>query len=247
MAIPLGVLLVVVGIRLLPPLLRTPVLDRMPAVARPATSGLAAAGDPQADPAGFATFVAAAANGFWRAEFRALGLVYRAPVLHIFADATSLPCFPLMDFGDGPPYYCFLDDTIFLPQQYVSDLAAAPGVSGTVAVAYSLAHEIAHHVQHLTGLGATVEYQEARPGAAARQALVAYELQADCLAGVWLATVLPPGAVDQAGLAGAQSVAIEIHGSEGGAALDTHGTMEQRHQALWTGFRTGRGSSCQAI
>lgn len=247
MAIPLGALLAIVGVRFVPPLLRTPVLERMAAVARPAGSGLDAAPDPHADPAGFASFVAASANGFWRSQFPALGLAYRAPMLHIFGDATSLPCFPLMDFGDGPPYYCFLDDTISLPQQYISDLAAAPGVSATVAVAYSVAHEIAHHVQHLTGLGATVEYREAKPGAAARRALVAYELQADCLAGLWLATVLPSQAVDQAALAGAQRVAIEIHGPEGGAALDTHGTLEQRQQALWRGFRTGRGSSCQAL
>lgn len=248
MAIPLAVVVAILAALLLPRAFRTPLLDRLPPPpGRPATSRLTGMPDPQADPTGFAGALAARLNAFWGNEFPAIGRPYRAPTLDRFADATSLPCFPLMDFNDGPPYYCFLNDTVYVPQQYVSDLAGSPGVSGTVAVAYSLAHEFAHHVQHLSGLGATVEDSEAKPGAAARRALVSYELQADCLAGLFLRTVLAPGSVDQTALAAAQTAAIEIHGPEGGASLDTHGTLEQRHRALWAGFQTGRGVTCQAL
>lgn len=245
-AIPLGALAVILAARLLPAAFETPVLDRMPAI--PAATAALLGGDARGDPAGFAHDATARLNAYWRAAFPAMGLAYRPPVVNEFPDAVSLPCFPLMDFNDGPPYYCFLDDTIYLPQQYVADLAAAPGVNGALAVAYGLAHEFAHHVQHLTALGAPIEDQQAKPGTtAARQALVHYELQGDCLAGLWLRTVVPPTSVDQAQLAAAQTAAIEIHGPEGGAALDTHGTLAQRHQAVWAGFRTGRGSACEDL
>ena len=96
----------------------------------------------------------------------------------------------------------------------------------------------------LKGLGATVEYGEAKPGAVAQQASIDYELQADCLAGVWISTVVPPGELSQPAMAAAQDTAMLMHGGEGAVSADTHGTLPQRQSAFWTGFTTGRASRC---
>lgn len=228
----------------------SPPLNRVPAAAKASADSLAAAPDPAADPSGFAEFIGGQLDGFWRQAFRAMypggTPAYHPPVLDVFGVATSLPCFPLMDFNDGPPYFCFLDDTIYLPSQYVTDLAASTGPQARLAVAYVLAHEYAHHVQHLTGLGETVEYGALR-GAAARQASIAYELQADCLAGVWLSTVLPPGTVSQGAMASAQQTAVLLHGGEGAVSADTHGTLPQRQAAAWTGYQSGRAGRCTSL
>ena len=240
------VLVAVVLAVAIPRALRSPdVLAAVPvALAKPGANGLAGAPDPGASPSPFAAFVPARLDAYWRRAFASMGRSYRPPTLDLFGYATSLPCFPLLDFNDGPPYYCFLNDTIYLPLQYVSDLAGATGTLGPVAVAYVLAHEYAHHVQYLTGLGATVEYGEAKPGAVAQQASIDYELQADCLAGVWISTVVPPGELSQPAMAAAQDTAMLIHGGEGVASADTHGTLPQRQSAFWTGFTTGRASRC---
>jgi len=247
----IGSVIVLVGVAaaVVLPGLRHPVppLGRIPvARAVPGSNGLAVEPDPATTPSAFATAVSGSIDSWWRRAFGAMGLAYRPPTLDLFGYATSIPCFPLMDFNDGPPYYCYLDDTIYLPVQYISDLATATGPLATVAVAYVLAHEYAHHVQYLTGLGATVEYQEAKPGAAAERASIAYELQADCLAGVWLSTVVAPGALDRQALAGAQETAVLLHGGEGALSADSHGTLPQRQAALWRGYTSGRASSCLA-
>jgi predicted metalloprotease len=222
-------------------------LGRIPPAPAAPADVLAAAPDPATNPQGFAGFVGERLDGFWRAAFPAMGEpAYHPPAVDLFGDATSIPCFPLMDFNDGPPYYCDLDDTIYLPVQYLTDLAAATGAGAPVAAAYVLGHEYAHHVQHLTGLGATVESGAAPPGVPAEQALIAYELQADCLAGVWLRTVVPPGALAQPALAALQETAVLLHGGEGAVSADTHGTLPQRQAALWTGYHTGRASRCAA-
>jgi len=93
-------------------------------------TGLAGAPDPGASPSLFAAFVPARLDAYWHRAFASMGRSYRPPTLDLFGYATSLPCFPLLDFNDGPPYYCFLNDTIYLPLQYVSDLAGATGTLG---------------------------------------------------------------------------------------------------------------------
>lgn len=223
----------------------TPPLGRIPVSrAAPGTDALASEPDPAAAPSAFVTAVTGSIDAWWRRAFAAMGLAYRPPVLTLFGDATSIPCFPLMDFNDGPPYYCYLDDTVYLPTQYVTDLAAGAGPMAKVVVAYVLAHEVAHHAQYLTGLGATVEFQNAKPGAAARRASIAYERQADCLAGVWLSTVVGPGELSRQGLADAQQMAVLLHGGEGSPSADTHGTLPQREDSLWSGYRSGAASGC---
>ena len=58
---------------------------------------------------------------------------------------------------------------------------------GDFAQAYVIAHEVGHHIQHITGISDKVQQarQNARSEAQANQYSVRLELQADCYAGVW--------------------------------------------------------------
>ena len=91
--------------------------------------------------------------------------------------------------GDSAAAYCPGDDTIYISQQFATDIYegaldhALPGSSqgyggtaGDFAVAYIVAHEYGHQVQDELGLFDT--YGERVP-------TMAFELQADCFAGTW--------------------------------------------------------------
>ena len=220
-------------------------LGRVPAAREAAgTDRLAVGPDPHTQPAGFATFVSDRLDAYWRRPFRAMGVAARPPALRLFDKGIAYPCAPRIAFGDSAPFYCFVDGTIYLPVSYVSDLAAATGPAGRIAVAYVLAHEYAHHMQHVTGLADDVELQRFPVGsAAARQALVHYELQADCLAGVWLSTVAAPGSLDPATMGKAEDAAALLRDPLA-RSTDTHGPLPERQQAVVAGSSTGRASAC---
>lgn len=120
------------------------------------------------------------------------------------------------------PFYCPTDGKIYL------DLAFLRAIDGDLARAYVLGHEVAHHVQHLTG--------SPLRGADA-------ELDADCLAGDWLAGDARASRAEDVDAALAEAV------SAGDDALSVsppeqwaHGTGAQRRAALLRGLR-GEGCS----
>ena len=78
------------------------------------------------------------------------------------------------------PQQVYIDPTFF------DDLAKRHHAPGDFAQAYVLAHEVAHHVQNLTGFSDQVnQVRSQRDEIATNQASVRLELQADFLAGVW--------------------------------------------------------------
>src|SRR5690606_15336799 len=77
------------------------------------------------------------------------------------------------------------DQKIYIDLSFFDQLAALGG-PGDFAQAYVIAHEVAHHVQHL--LGTTDRVHGARGSVSEREyndLSVRLELQADFLAGVW--------------------------------------------------------------
>jgi predicted metalloprotease len=83
------------------------------------------------------------------------------------------------------PFYCPLDEKVYIDLGFYDELQKRFGASGDFAQAYVLAHELGHHVQHLEGIDEQVRReQQSRPDIA-NQLSVRMELQADCFAGVW--------------------------------------------------------------
>lgn len=145
--------------------------------------------------------------------------------------------------GDDAAFYCPADDTIYVAQSFAARLyegvlRGLPGereghAAGDFAVAYVIAHEYAHNLQTELGIFSSVSSDTAKP----------FELQADCLAGVWAYSVFAEGAVTSADIEEAAQAALAVGDFDIGNAQH-HGTPQERRAALLTGFDSGRPSAC---
>ena len=104
-------------------------------------------------------------------------------------------------------------------------------------VAYIVAHEVAHNVQQEQG-----GLDDDRRGASARP----FELQADCLAGTWGASVYRAGDLQEGDVEEALSTALAVGDFEVGSQ-EHHGTPEERRDAWLLGFESGDPSRCSAF
>ncbi len=149
---------------------------------------------------------------------------------------------------DNAAFYCSGDDTIYLAQKLASDLyqgiadnfpgeqAGAGNAVGDFGLAYVLAHEYAHNVQFELGF---YELQDPRDG------VKAFELQADCMAGLWANAVEREGQIDASDVEEAISTAQAAGDFDYGNAQH-HGTPEERRAAWLDGFETGEPARCRA-
>jgi predicted metalloprotease len=142
---------------------------------------------------------------------------------------------------DMSAFYCPADDTIHVGQQFAADLyngvlRGLPGegnAAGDFAVAFVLAHEYAHSLQTELGIFDNRVTRQAKP----------FELQADCLAGVWAYSVFAEGALQPGDIEEAASAALATGDFDVGNAQH-HGTPRERRDALLAGFETGDPASC---
>ena len=181
------------------------------------------------------------------------GQQYHNAHLAVFRDAVNTGC------GEAPaevgPFYCPLDQKVYLDLSFFDELAQRFGAPGDFAQAYVIAHELGHHVQHLLGIDQRVrQMQESRP-AAANQLSVALELQADCFAGVWgnstsQRKLLEQGDIEE-GLGAASAVGDDrIQAQTTGRVRPdtfTHGTSAQRSQWFRRGLESGDPNSCNTF
>lgn len=124
-----------------------------------------------------------ATNAYWTREFVTLKAVYQPAALSIYAHALSNSC-GVTGMVVGP-FYCPDDSHVYLPRDYLQQVADKAGASADLALAYVVGHEVGAHIQDLIGTTAQVEQARARstPQLSARTWAVA-ELQADCYAGL---------------------------------------------------------------
>ena len=116
------------------------------------------------------------------------GRSYRRAKLVLFTNVVRSGC----GFGESAmgPFYCPLDEKVYLDMSFYNDLRQRFGAPGDFAQAYVIADEVGHHVQNLVGTAKQVHEAQgrARNEAQANDLSVRMELQADCFAGVWAAT-----------------------------------------------------------
>ena len=148
--------------------------------------------------------------------------------------------------GDDAALYCPADDTIYVAQQFASDLfrgvvRGLPGeragygrAAGDFAVAYVLAHEYAHNLQQELGAFNNGIGASAKP----------FELQADCFAGTWSHSVFEEGLLDPGDLEEATNAALAVGDFDVGNALH-HGTPTERRDALLLGYESGEPAQCE--
>jgi hypothetical protein len=145
---------------------------------------------------------------------------------------------------DSAAFYCPADDTIYVAQRfaaalYTGALRGLPGESsgaravGDFGVAYIVAHEYAHNLQHELDLFSLAGSNSSKP----------FELQADCLAGAWGSSVFAAGRLRPGDIEEAVGTALAV-GDFDVSSANHHGTPEERRAAWLDGFRTADASIC---
>ena len=177
---------------------------------------------------------------------------YKEPQLTIYNGQIQTAC-GAADSGVGP-FYCPADQTIYLDLSFYDTLTRKYGAQeGDFAMVYVIAHEAGHHVQTL--LGVTQQLNKLRQRVAAgtmsqtefNRYSVAFELQADYLAGVVARYMQQRGYLEQGDLSEAMSAAAVVGDDaiqkryQGYVDPDTfnHGTSAQRQAWFKKGFEAG--------
>ncbi|MRV72413.1 metalloprotease [Duganella sp. FT92W] len=203
----------------------------------------------------FVATVLADTEDVWGEQFRAGGSQYVRPKLVLFSDRTPTAC------GTGQaamgPFYCPADSKVYIDLSFYRLMQQRFHVAGEFAQAYVIAHEVGHHVQHLTGVSGKVE--QARRNASEREGnalSVRLELQADCYAGVWAfhanraRSILEQGDIETA-LNAASAIGDDAlqRQSRGEVVPDsfTHGTSEQRVRWFKRGIDSGDAMQCDTF
>ncbi|NYT79330.1 neutral zinc metallopeptidase [Alcaligenaceae bacterium] len=204
----------------------------------------------------FVAKVLAETEDTWTAIFNEKGWgTYPAPKLVLFNGATPTAC------GTGQsamgPFYCPADSKVYLDLSFFQQMEQQLNSPGDFARAYVIAHEVAHHVQHVLGITDQIEHARQRSGgSAANQLSVRTELQADCLAGVWgkysdsQRNILEAGDIEEA-LNAASAIGDDRlqKKAQGYVVPDsfTHGSSAQRVRWFKQGFESGDPARCDTF
>ncbi|HUF50692.1 MAG TPA: neutral zinc metallopeptidase [Longimicrobiales bacterium] len=208
--------------------------------------------DEEAD---FVSAVLADTETAWHDLFRARGMTYQEPQLVLFENVVQSAC-GMAQSAVGP-FYCPLDQHVYLDMSFFRELDQNFGAPGDFARAYVIAHEVGHHVQTLLGTAERVgAAQQRTTPAGANQLQVRMELQADCYAGVWAYHArtqrdkLDPDDLGEALAAAAAIGDDRLQKQAQGHVVPesfTHGTSAQRMQWFREGFDNGDPARCDTF
>jgi hypothetical protein len=201
----------------------------------------------------FMGYVLDDANALWADTFQRANQPYQATTLVLFTGGTRSGCGPAS--SETGPFYCPLDQKVYLDLDFFSELRRRFGAPGDFAEAYVLAHEVGHHVQQQSGIEAKVRDAQQQDPSRENELSVDLELQADCLAGVWAQSVYKAGDLDDGdideGLQAASAVGDDRVQASAGAAVNpetwTHGSAEQRSSWFKKGYSTGDPAACDTF
>jgi predicted metalloprotease len=190
-------------------------------------------------------------DAYWSETFAASGESFQKPGAEIFTDGVNTQC-GAASSAVGP-FYCPLDQTIYLDLGFYDDLESRFGAEGgPFAEMYVVAHEYGHHIQNLLGL-----LEQGRDTGAGSGA-VRTELQADCLAGVWGAHAVDTGflqpltreqiaqALNAASVIGDDRIQEQTQGQVNPETW-THGSSEQRQEWFSNGLEAGSIEGCDTF
>jgi len=203
----------------------------------------------------FARVILAETDSVWNRKFADTGARYPEPTLVIFANQVNSAC-GAASSASGP-FYCPVDQKIYLDTSFFTELSRRFGAPGDFAAAYVIAHEVGHHVQTVMGIAEKVRNAQSRAGQDEQNALqVKMELQADCYAGIWAheanrtAKILEPGDIEE-GLRAASAIGDDNIQKSAGRRVTpesfTHGSSEQRVRWFSEGYRMGDVDACDTF
>jgi uncharacterized protein len=201
----------------------------------------------QDEQAQFVSVVLQDTEDVWNKIFQEKGSDYPEPKLVLFSGSDQSGC-GFASAATGP-FYCPADQKVYIDLSFYDDLQSRFGAPGDFAMAYVVAHEVGHHIQHVLGITDKVDDARGRLSEKEVNALsVKLELQADFFAGVWahhaqeMKNILEEGDIDEA-LNAANAIGDDKlqKQSQGYVVPDafTHGTSAQRKYWFKKGFDTG--------
>lgn len=214
---------------------------------------LPGAPDPEAELVQFVSFVLDDVQASWTESFAGSGQRYEEAELVLFTTGVNTACGQASSAVG--PFYCPADQRVYLDLGFFQDLAGRFDAPGDFAQAYVIAHEIAHHVQNITGISDEVRRLQQENPDDANELSIRLELQADCLAGVWGYTTFERGILEsgdlEEGLAAAAAVGDDRIQEQATGRIDreswTHGSSEQRVKWFRRGFDSGDASRCDTF
>ena len=163
-----------------------------------------------------------ALNDYWDRAFDGAGREFRETGVVLAEEPVASQCKedPVDDTADWV-FYCFSDQAIFF----------APGVLRMVAsygvdvLLFYVGHEMGHHVAYWS--------DPAGSGAGYAADPVPYELQANCLSGVWFAFLANQGTIEAESV---ENVRAFLRNAKDDGI---HGTPEQQESYFLSGYKTG--------
>ncbi len=184
-----------------------------------------------------------------------IGQPYQPVTLVLYKGVTQSACGAAS--GATGPFYCPGDKKVYLDTDFFTTMQQQLGAGGDFAMAYVVAHEVAHHVQDELGiLGKANDYRQRVSEAESNEISVRIELQADCLSGVWARAVQDRfGAIQQGDFEEAFNAAKQIgddtlQRNAGRVPMPesfTHGTSAQRSGWFAKGLKSGQMSVCDTF
>lgn len=214
--------------------------------------------DPQQDDewAAFIKTVHGDLEAVWSDVYAQAGLRYQPPTLVLYRGSTNSACGPAS--ARMGPFYCPLDQMVYVDLGFFDDLENDLGASGDFAQAYVLAHEVGHHIQYLEGTLDEVDTakQQAWGEGDKNRLQVKVELQADCYAGIWANhaqrkfNMLEEGDLEEALVAASAIGDDRLQKQSRGFAIPhtfTHGTSKERATWFAQGVKTGQISDCDTF
>lgn len=155
--------------------------------------------------------------------------------------------------GDGPAY-CSGNQTVFVGTTFANRLMSKFGRQAEAGITFLIGHEIGHHIQNLNGRFHALSQAIYSSPENAPDYVRRFELQADCLAGVWVHDSPAWAASDQFR---ADLLAIlsdigddKLLPGRSEATLrrvGLHGTTEQRTRWFLRGAQTGNVDACDTF
>jgi uncharacterized protein len=207
---------------------------------------------PQDELMSFVSFVFDDAQKVWEQKLASQGAPYDRAKLVVFENQTASAC----GYGSAAvgPFYCPADQRVYIDLGFYRELERRFGAPGDFAQAYVIAHEVGHHVQGLLGDGLRGA-EGARRRRDSRADSVKFELQADCLAGIWASStqsreLLEHGDIEEA-LGAASAIGDDRLQRQASGTVNpdtfTHGSSDQRVRWFRRGLAAGRIDACDTF
>jgi hypothetical protein len=155
--------------------------------------------------------------------------------------------------GDGPAY-CSGNQTVFVGTSFANRLMTQFGPQAEAGITFLIGHEIGHHIQNLNGRFHALSHAIYASPENAPEYVRRFELQADCLAGVWMHDS-PAWAASYQFRADLLSILSDIGDDKLLAGqspatlrrIGLHGTTEQRTRWFLRGVQGGDVEACDTF